>query len=74
MFCNLTITKRPISSLKACPHNARKHSRKQIDQIARSIVQAIEHRRSIAYLPWFWWGIMQVIKHIPESIFRRLKL
>lgn len=43
------------------------------DQIARSIVQAIEHRRSIAYLPWFWWGIMAVIRTIPEFVFRRIK-
>ena len=44
------------------------------DAIARGIVRAVERRASVAYLPWFWWGIMRVITHIPETIFRRLKL
>lgn len=42
--------------------------------IARGIVDAIDRRRSVAYLPWFWWGIMRVITHIPEFAFRRLNL
>lgn len=44
------------------------------DAIARGITKAIEHRRSVAYLPSFWWGIMRVIMHVPEFVFRRLKL
>jgi short-subunit dehydrogenase len=44
------------------------------DAIARGIIAAIDRRRSVAYLPWFWWGIMQIITHIPEFVFRRLKL
>ena len=44
------------------------------DQVAGGIVRAIERRRSIAYVPWFWAGIMLVIKHIPEFVFRRIKL
>jgi short-subunit dehydrogenase len=44
------------------------------DQIARGIVDAIDKRRGVAYLPWFWWGIMQAIKNIPEFVFRRIKL
>lgn len=44
------------------------------DQVARGIVSAIDRRRAVAYLPWFWWGIMQVIKNIPEFVFRRIKL
>jgi len=36
-------------------------------QVALGIVRAIERRRSVAYLPWFWWGIMQTIKQIPNS-------
>ena len=42
--------------------------------VANGIVRAIEKRRGVAYLPWFWWGIMTIIKHIPEIVFRRLKL
>lgn len=43
-------------------------------QVAQGIVRAIEKRRAVAYLPWFWWGIMRVITHIPEFVFRRIKL
>lgn len=42
--------------------------------IARGIVRAIDRRRSVAYLPRFWWAIMAVIRHIPEPVFRRMKL
>lgn len=42
--------------------------------VARGIVSAIDKRRGVAYLPWFWWGIMRIITHIPEFIFRKLKL
>lgn len=44
------------------------------DAIARGIVAAIDSGRGVAYLPWFWWGIMQVIRNIPEFLFRKLKL
>jgi short-subunit dehydrogenase len=44
------------------------------DQVAAGIVRAIDKRRSIAYVPWFWGGIMLVIRHIPEFVFRRIKL
>jgi short-subunit dehydrogenase len=43
-------------------------------QVAAGIVRAIEKRRAVAYLPWFWWGIMRVITHIPEFVFRRIRL
>lgn len=44
------------------------------EKVARGIVAAIDKRKAVAYLPWFWWGIMMVIKNIPEGIFRRIKL
>lgn len=44
------------------------------DQVARGIVRAIDKRRSVAYLPKFWWAIMAVIRSIPEFVFRRIKL
>lgn len=43
-------------------------------QVAHGIMKAIDKRKPVAYLPWFWWGIMAIIKHIPESVFRRIKL
>nr|WP_063571873.1 SDR family oxidoreductase [Luteibacter rhizovicinus] len=44
------------------------------DAIAAGIERAIDRRAGEAYLPRFWWAIMFVIRHIPEFIFRRLKL
>jgi len=44
------------------------------DKVAAGIVRAIDRRRAVAYVPGFWWFIMQVIKNIPEPIFRRIKL
>jgi short-subunit dehydrogenase len=46
----------------------------QPDRVAAGIVQAIDRRRNIVYLPWFWRWIMLVIRHIPEPIFTRVKL
>ena len=46
----------------------------QPDQIAKGIVAAVEHRRDVVYLPWFWRWIMAVIRHIPEGVFKRMKL
>ena len=44
------------------------------DRIAAGIVRAIDKRRSVVYLPWFWAPIMLVVKHLPEAVFKRLKL
>lgn len=44
------------------------------DSVASGIVTAIDRRRPVAYLPGFWWLIMQVIKNIPERVFQRIKL
>jgi short-subunit dehydrogenase len=46
----------------------------QPDRVAAGIVQAIDRGRAIVYLPWFWRWIMLVIRHIPEPLFKRLKL
>lgn len=42
--------------------------------VARSIVAAMTRDTPVLYTPWFWWGIMTIIKAIPERLFRRLKL
>ena len=42
--------------------------------VARAIVRAIERRRDVVFVPWFWRPIMLVIRLIPERIFKRLKL
>jgi short-subunit dehydrogenase len=46
----------------------------QPDQIGAGIVKAIDRGRNIVYLPWFWRWIMLVIRHIPEPVFKKLKL
>lgn len=42
--------------------------------VARGIRIAVEKRRDVVYLPWFWRWIMLVIRAIPERIFKRLRL
>lgn len=44
------------------------------ERIAAGILRAIEQRRDVVYLPWFWAPIMLVIRHIPERVFKRLSL
>ncbi len=44
------------------------------ESVARGIVNAMDKKRDVVYLPWFWWGIMLIIKSIPERIFKKLKL
>lgn len=53
---------KPNSPLNASP-----------ERVAQDIVQALERRRDEIYTPWFWWGIMRVVKAIPESLFKRLR-
>jgi decaprenylphospho-beta-D-erythro-pentofuranosid-2-ulose 2-reductase len=43
-------------------------------QIAAGIVRAVDRSGTVVYLPGFWRLIMLIIRCIPESIFRRLKL
>lgn len=42
--------------------------------VGGSIVKAIDTGRDVVYVPCFWLPIMLVIKSIPETIFKRLKL
>ncbi len=44
------------------------------DVIARGIVRAVDAKRDVVYLPWFWRWIMLVIRLIPERIFKKTKL
>ncbi len=42
--------------------------------VAQDIVAAADKGKSEIYTPWFWRGIMLIIKSIPEFIFKKLKL
>lgn len=46
----------------------------QPEAIAAGILKAIEAKKDVVYLPWFWRWIMLVIRHIPERVFKRLSL
>lgn len=46
----------------------------QPSQVADSVVHALERRKNVVYTPWFWRWIMLIIRSVPESIFKRLKL
>ena len=41
---------------------------------AKAIIKAMKKKCNVAYVPWFWWIIMNIIKHIPEGIFKKLNL
>lgn len=44
------------------------------EDVGRGIVRAVEKQSNTVYLPWFWRYIMLIIRHIPEFVFKRLKL
>lgn len=46
----------------------------QPKRVAEAIVSAIQKRKNVVYVPWFWRWIMLVIRSIPESIFKRMSL
>ena len=43
-------------------------------RVGRGIHRAIEHRRDVVYIPWFWRPVMMVIRGLPERLFKRLHL
>jgi len=40
----------------------------------RAVHRAIERRRDVAYIPWFWRPIMAIVRALPEPVFKRLRL
>ncbi len=44
------------------------------DVIANGILRAIDRKKDVVYLPWFWLPIMMIIKSIPEWVFKKLSL
>ncbi len=43
-------------------------------KIASGIVAAIDRKKDVVYLPWFWRPIMFIIRAVPERIFKKLNL
>jgi decaprenylphospho-beta-D-erythro-pentofuranosid-2-ulose 2-reductase len=44
------------------------------ERAATDIIRAIMRRKNVAYVPWFWRIIMIVIRSVPESVFKRLRM
>jgi hypothetical protein len=51
------------------------------EQVGESIYKSLEQPNwyttlsgDVIYVPWFWRGIMCIIQHIPEVIFRRMSI
>ena len=40
--------------------------------IAKGIVAAVQKRRDVVYLPWFWRYLMLIVRNIPEGVFKKL--
>lgn len=43
-------------------------------RVGRGVQRAIERRRDVVYIPWFWRPLMAAIRSVPERIFKRLHL
>ena len=46
----------------------------QPDAVARACLDAVAKRRDVLYVPWFWLGIMTIIRAVPERVFKRLSI
>ena len=44
------------------------------EKVGKDIYNAILKGKDVVYTPWYWALIMWLIVHIPESVFKRLKL
>ncbi len=42
--------------------------------VGKGIYKAINKRRNVVYLPWYWRPIMFIVKSIPEPLYKRLTL
>ncbi|GHO45524.1 SDR family oxidoreductase [Ktedonospora formicarum] len=42
--------------------------------VGEGVYQAMQQKKDVVYLPWFWASIMFVVKSIPERIYKRLSL
>jgi decaprenylphospho-beta-D-erythro-pentofuranosid-2-ulose 2-reductase len=53
------------------PHNALFASP---GQVASGILRAVERRRDVVYVPWFWAGIMLLVRAIPGFRFKKMNM
>ncbi len=41
--------------------------------VGAGVVRAVELRKDVVYLPWWWGLVMFLVTHLPEGIFKKLK-
>jgi len=41
------------------------------ETVSKGIVKAIDRKKDVVYLPWFWWWIILIVRHLPERIFKK---
>jgi short-subunit dehydrogenase len=46
----------------------------QPEKVANDIVRAISRRRAVLYTPWFWRGILLIVRGLPRAVFHRTSL
>ena len=44
------------------------------EAVAADLLKAVRKRRNVIYTPFFWRYIMLIIRHIPEPIFKKMKI
>ncbi|UBF30229.1 SDR family oxidoreductase (plasmid) [Kovacikia minuta CCNUW1] len=44
------------------------------ETVATEVLKALRQKQNIAYVPGFWFWIMFIIRAVPESLFKKLKL
>lgn len=44
------------------------------ETVARAVRRAVERRRHTVYVPFFWRPVMWMIRSLPETVFKRMKL
>ena len=44
------------------------------DDVATAVLRADARGRDVVYVAWIWWPIMTIIRLLPETLFKRLKL
>jgi len=44
------------------------------EQVGSAIVSAMDRKRNVLYTPFFWAGIMAIIRAVPEAVFKKLSL
>jgi short-subunit dehydrogenase len=44
------------------------------EAVAADLLKAVQKKRNVIYTPFFWRWIMLIIRHIPEPVFKKMKI